>query len=81
MVTYGMLILCLPGKIQLSPTELLEKPSAGVDSYLRSSKFWLSGKKDIAERLLKNTTAKTDMKSFFGGLESKIRGPAARKNE
>ncbi|XP_058243706.1 uncharacterized protein KIAA0513 homolog isoform X3 [Hemibagrus wyckioides] len=69
------------GKIQLSPTELLEKPSAGFDSYLRSSKVWLSGKKDIAEKLLKNTTAKTDMKSFFGGLESKLRGPAARKNE
>ncbi|XP_027017349.2 uncharacterized protein KIAA0513 homolog isoform X1 [Tachysurus fulvidraco] len=69
------------GKTQLSPTELLEKPSAGFDSYLRNSKVWLSGKKDIAGKLLKNTTAKTDMKSFFGGLESKIRGPTARKNE
>lgn len=83
MHTYGhtWYILCLAGKMQLSPTELLEKPSAGFDSYLRSSKVWLSGKKDIAEKLLKNTTTKTDMKSFFGGLESKIRGPAARKNE
>lgn len=79
--TYGMLILRLAGKIQLSPTELLEKPSAGFDSYLRSSKVWLSGKKDIAEKMLKNTSAKTDVKSFFGGLESKLRGPVARKNE
>ncbi|XP_017546535.2 uncharacterized protein KIAA0513 homolog isoform X1 [Pygocentrus nattereri] len=69
------------GKLQLSPSELLEKPSAGIDSYLRSGKVWLSGKKDIAERMLKNTTAKTDMKSFFGGLESKLRGPSTRKNE
>uniref|UniRef100_A0AAR2KQ88 SBF1/SBF2 domain-containing protein n=1 Tax=Pygocentrus nattereri TaxID=42514 RepID=A0AAR2KQ88_PYGNA len=66
------------GKLQLSPSELLEKPSAGIDSYLRSGKVWLSGKKDIAERMLKNTTAKTDMKSFFGGLESKLRGPSTR---
>ncbi|KAM9480908.1 uncharacterized protein KIAA0513 homolog isoform 1-T1 [Clarias gariepinus] len=69
------------GKIQLSPTELLEKPSAGFDSYLHSSKVWLSGKKDIAEKMLKNTTAKPDMNSFFGGLESKLRGLSARKNE
>ncbi|XP_066540851.1 uncharacterized protein KIAA0513 homolog isoform X2 [Hoplias malabaricus] len=69
------------GKSHLSPTELLEKPGAGIDSYLRSGKVWLSGKKDIAERMLKNTTAKTDMKSFFGGLESKLRGPSFRKND
>uniref|UniRef100_A0A8B9KPN4 Zgc:91860 n=1 Tax=Astyanax mexicanus TaxID=7994 RepID=A0A8B9KPN4_ASTMX len=69
------------GKLHLSPTELLDRPSAGIDSYLRSGKVWLSGKKDIAEKLLKNTTAKTDMKSFFGGLESKLRGPSTRKNE
>ncbi|XP_072551666.1 uncharacterized protein KIAA0513 homolog isoform X1 [Salminus brasiliensis] len=69
------------GKLQLSPTELLDRPSAGIDSYLRSGKVWLSGKKDIAERMLKNTSAKTDMKSFFGGLESKLRGPSTRKNE
>lgn len=69
------------GKLQLSPTELLERPSGGIDSYLRSGKVWLSGKKDIAERLLKNTSAKTDVKGFFGGLESKLRGPLGRKNE
>ncbi|XP_042600111.1 uncharacterized protein KIAA0513 homolog isoform X2 [Cyprinus carpio] len=69
------------GKVQLSPTELLERPSGGIDSYLRSGKVWLSGKKDIAERLLKNTSTKTDVKGFFGGLESKLRGPLGRKNE
>uniref|UniRef100_A0A671RWF3 SBF1/SBF2 domain-containing protein n=1 Tax=Sinocyclocheilus anshuiensis TaxID=1608454 RepID=A0A671RWF3_9TELE len=69
------------GKSQLSPTELLERPSGGIDSYLRSGKVWLSGKKDIAERLLKNTSAKTEVKGFFGGLESKLRGPLGRKNE
>ncbi|KAG9352653.1 hypothetical protein JZ751_021067 [Albula glossodonta] len=67
------------GRSQLSPTELLERPTGGIDSYLRSANTWLSGKKDIAERLLKNTSAKTDVKGFFGGLESKLRGPAARK--
>ncbi|XP_067276510.1 uncharacterized protein KIAA0513 homolog isoform X2 [Pseudorasbora parva] len=69
------------GKSQLSPTELLERPSGGIDSYLRTGKVWLTGKKDIAERLLKNTSAKTDVKGFFGGLESKLRGPLGRKNE
>ncbi|XP_035272814.1 uncharacterized protein KIAA0513 homolog isoform X1 [Anguilla anguilla] len=67
------------GRCQLSPTELLERPASGIDSYLRSANSWLSGKKDIAERLLKNTSAKTDVKGFFGGLESKLRGPSARK--
>lgn len=67
------------GKSQLSPTELLDRPASGIDSYIRSANSWLSGKKDIAERLLKNTSAKTDVKGFFGGLESKLRGPAARK--
>ncbi|XP_062860791.1 uncharacterized protein KIAA0513 homolog isoform X2 [Trichomycterus rosablanca] len=69
------------GKTQLSPTELFEKPSAGLDLCLRNGKVWLSGKKDVAEKLLKNTSAKTDMKSFFSGLESKLRGPSAGKNE
>lgn len=73
--------VCVTGKSQLSPTELLERPSGGIDSYLRTGKVWLSGKKDIAERLLKNTSAKTDVKGFFGGLESKLRGPLGRKNE
>ncbi|XP_028813912.1 uncharacterized protein KIAA0513 homolog isoform X2 [Denticeps clupeoides] len=69
------------GKSLLSPTELLDRPSVGIDSYLRSANTWLSGKKDLAERLLKNTSAKTDVKGFFGGLESKLRGPSARRNE
>ncbi|KAL4657098.1 hypothetical protein GN956_G4753 [Arapaima gigas] len=69
------------GRSQLSPTELLERPASGIDSYLRSANSWLSGKRDIAERLLKNTSAKTDVKGFFGGLESKLRGPSANKNE
>ncbi|XP_006641345.1 uncharacterized protein KIAA0513 homolog isoform X2 [Lepisosteus oculatus] len=70
------------GKVQLSPTELLEKPAAGIDSYLKSANTWLAGKKDIAERLLKNTSAKTEnVKGFFGGLESKLRGPVLKKNE
>lgn len=71
------------GKSQLSPNELLERPSTGLDSYLRSANTWLSGKKDMAERLLKTTSAsaRPDVKGFFGGLESKLRGPSARKNE
>lgn len=75
---------CVPGKSQLSPTELLERggaPPAGVDSYLNKANSWLTGKKDAAERLLKTTSAKTDVKGFFGGLESKLRGPAMRRNE
>uniref|UniRef100_A0A8C9VBF6 KIAA0513 n=1 Tax=Scleropages formosus TaxID=113540 RepID=A0A8C9VBF6_SCLFO len=64
------------GRSQLSPTELLERPTSSIDSYLRSANSWLSGKKDMAERLLKNTSAKTDVKGFFGGLESKLRGPS-----
>ncbi|XP_066570062.1 uncharacterized protein KIAA0513 homolog isoform X2 [Amia ocellicauda] len=70
------------GKMQLSPTELLEKPMAGVNSYIQTANTWLAGKKDIAERLLKNTSAKTEnVKGFFGGLESKLRGPAPKKND
>uniref|UniRef100_A0A668AGF9 KIAA0513 n=1 Tax=Myripristis murdjan TaxID=586833 RepID=A0A668AGF9_9TELE len=67
------------GKSQPSPSELLDRggPPAGLDSYLNKANSWLSGKKDAAERLLK-TTSKTDVKGFFGGLESKLRGPMAR---
>ncbi|XP_076849737.1 uncharacterized protein KIAA0513 homolog isoform X2 [Brachyhypopomus gauderio] len=68
------------GKSQLSPTELLEKPSAGINSYLRSGKIWLSGTRDMAEKMLRSTTAKSDVKGFFGGLESKLRGPSAQKS-
>ncbi|CAB1313910.1 unnamed protein product [Coregonus sp. 'balchen'] len=69
------------GKSQLSPTELLQQPPLAMDSYLNKANSWLSGKKDAAERLLKNSSAaKTDVKGFFGGLESKLRA-SARKNE
>ncbi|XP_033491239.1 uncharacterized protein KIAA0513 homolog isoform X2 [Epinephelus lanceolatus] len=70
------------GKCQPSPSELLDRggPPAGLDSYLNKANFWLSGKKDAAERLLKNTS-KSDVKGFFGGLESKLRSSIAAKTE
>ncbi|XP_026221293.1 uncharacterized protein KIAA0513 homolog isoform X1 [Anabas testudineus] len=70
------------GKFQPSPSELLDRggPPAGLDSYLNKANSWLSGKKDAAERLLKNTS-KTDVKGFFGGLESKLRSSMAAKTE
>ncbi|XP_040894914.1 uncharacterized protein KIAA0513 homolog [Toxotes jaculatrix] len=70
------------GKSQPSPSELLDRggPPAGLDSYLNKANSWLSGKKDAAERLLKNTS-KTDVKGFFGGLESKLRSSMAPKTE
>ncbi|XP_072242841.1 uncharacterized protein KIAA0513 homolog isoform X1 [Leuresthes tenuis] len=70
------------GKSQPSPSELLDRggPPAGLDSYLNKANFWLSGKKDAAERLLK-TTSKTDVKGFFGGLESKLRGSVSPKSD
>ncbi|PKU35153.1 hypothetical protein llap_14544 [Limosa lapponica baueri] len=43
---------------------------------------WLAEKKDIAERLLKNTSAKTEnVKGFFGGLETKLKGPTSKKSD
>lgn len=68
------------GKSQPSPSELLGGPLGGRDSYLNKANVWLSGKKDAAERLLKNTP-KTDVKGFFGGLESKLRSSMAPKSE
>uniref|UniRef100_A0A1A8BFR9 KIAA0513 n=1 Tax=Nothobranchius kadleci TaxID=1051664 RepID=A0A1A8BFR9_NOTKA len=70
------------GKSQPSPSELLDRggPPAGLDSYLNKANSWLSGKKDAAERLLKNTS-KTDVKGFFGGLESKLRSSMAPKTD
>ncbi|XP_061577117.1 uncharacterized protein KIAA0513 homolog isoform X2 [Cololabis saira] len=70
------------GKCQPSPSELLDRggPPAGVDSYLNKANFWLTGKKDAAERLLKNTS-KTDVKGFFGGLESKLRSSVVLKTD
>ncbi|KAM4553210.1 uncharacterized protein KIAA0513 homolog isoform 2-T2 [Fundulus diaphanus] len=66
------------GKSPPSPSDLLDRgvPPAGLDSYLNKANSWLSGKKDAAERLLKNTS-KTDVKGFFGGLESKLRSSMA----
>lgn len=66
------------GKPHLPPTEPREKPAGSIDSYLKSANSWLAEKKDIAERLLKNTE---NMKGFFGGLETKLKGPLVRKNE
>lgn len=64
------------------PLEAKEKPTGSIDSYLRSANSWLAEKKDIAERLLKNTSARTEnVKGFFGGLETKLKGPAARKSQ
>ncbi|XP_029992280.1 uncharacterized protein KIAA0513 homolog isoform X2 [Sphaeramia orbicularis] len=73
------------GKSQPSPSELLDRggPPVGLDSYLNKANSWLTGKKDAAERLLKNTS-KSDVKGFFGGLESKLRssmGPKAEDGE
>ncbi|XP_056272618.1 uncharacterized protein KIAA0513 homolog isoform X2 [Pseudoliparis swirei] len=66
------------GRSQPSPSELLDRggPPAGLDSYINKANSWLSVRKDAAERLLK-TTSKTDVKGFFGGLESKLRGSVA----
>ncbi|XP_035981946.1 uncharacterized protein KIAA0513 homolog isoform X2 [Fundulus heteroclitus] len=70
------------GKSPPSPSDLLERgvPPAGLDSYLNKANSWLSGKKDAAERLLKNTS-KTDVKGFFGGLESKLRSSMAPRSD
>ncbi|XP_074057987.1 uncharacterized protein KIAA0513 homolog [Macrotis lagotis] len=70
------------GKPHMLPLESKEKPAGSIDSYLKSANSWLAEKKDIAERLLKNTSAKTEnMKGFFGGLETKLKGPLTKKNE
>ncbi|XP_029463904.1 uncharacterized protein KIAA0513 homolog isoform X2 [Rhinatrema bivittatum] len=72
------------GKTQTPPAD--SKPrlvgAGSIDAYLKSANSWLAEKKDIAERLLKNTSTKTEnMKGFFGGLETKLKGPLARKSE
>ncbi|XP_032649657.1 uncharacterized protein KIAA0513 homolog isoform X2 [Chelonoidis abingdonii] len=70
------------GKAQALPSEAKEKPMGSIDSYLKSANSWLAEKKDIAERLLKNTSAKTEnVKGFFGGLETKLKGPTSKKSE
>ncbi|XP_040109903.1 uncharacterized protein KIAA0513 homolog isoform X1 [Oryx dammah] len=69
------------GKPHLLPTESKEKPTGSIDSYLKSANSWLAEKKDIAERLLKNTSAKTENVKGFFGLETKPKGPPVRRNE
>ncbi|CAI5782395.1 Uncharacterized protein PODLI_1B040571 [Podarcis lilfordi] len=70
------------GKPQALPIESKEKPTGSIDSYLKSANSWLAEKKDIAERLLKNTSAKTEnVKGFFGSFESKLKGPGPKKAE
>ncbi|XP_053127073.1 uncharacterized protein KIAA0513 homolog isoform X2 [Hemicordylus capensis] len=70
------------GKPQALPLDPKEKPAGSIDSYLKSANSWLAEKKDVAERLLKNTSAKTEnMKGFFGSFETKLKGPTARRNE
>lgn len=70
------------GKTHALPLEAKEKPMGSIDSYLKSANSWLAEKKDIAERLLKNTSAKTEnVKGFFGGLETKLKGPTTKKSE
>ncbi|XP_010716512.1 uncharacterized protein KIAA0513 homolog isoform X2 [Meleagris gallopavo] len=70
------------GKTHALPLEAKEKPTGSIDSYLKSANSWLAEKKDIAERLLKNTSAKTEnVKGFFGGLETKLKGPVAKKSD
>ncbi|XP_061863361.1 uncharacterized protein KIAA0513 homolog isoform X2 [Colius striatus] len=70
------------GKPHALPLEAKEKPMGSIDSYLRSANSWLAEKKDIAERLLKTTSAKTEnVKGFFGGLETKLKGPITKKSD
>lgn len=53
-----------------------------IDAYLKSANSWLAEKRDIAARLLKDTPASTEnAKGFFGGLETKLRGPLIKRNE
>nr|XP_009942146.1 PREDICTED: uncharacterized protein KIAA0513 homolog [Opisthocomus hoazin] len=70
------------GKTHALPLEAKEKPMGSIDSYLKSANSWLAEKKDIAERLLKNTSAKTEnVKGFFGGLETKLKGPTTKRSD
>nr|XP_033796599.1 uncharacterized protein KIAA0513 homolog [Geotrypetes seraphini] len=72
------------GKTHPPPAESKPKlvGTGSIDAYLKSANSWLAEKKDIAERLLKNTSTKTEnMKGFFGGLETKLKGPLAKKSE
>ncbi|XP_071973177.1 uncharacterized protein KIAA0513 homolog isoform X2 [Engystomops pustulosus] len=72
------------GKPHVSPTDSREKPvsTGSIDGYLKSANSWLAEKKDNVERLLRTTSVTTEnMKEFFGGLESKLKGPLSKKSE
>ncbi|MEE6500421.1 hypothetical protein FKM82_003774 [Ascaphus truei] len=72
------------GKPLVSPTDAKEKPvsTGSIDGYLKSANSWLAEKKDNVERLLRTTSTTTEnVKGFFGGLESKFKGPLTKKNE
>lgn len=72
------------GKPHVSRTDSREKPvsTGSIDAYLKSANSWLAEKKDNVERLLRTTSVTTEnMKGFFGGLESKLKGPLTKKNE
>lgn len=72
------------GKPHVSRTDSREKPvsTGSIDGYLKSANSWLAEKKDNVERLLRTTSVTTEnVKGFFGGLESKLKGPLAKKNE
>ncbi|KAG8562507.1 hypothetical protein GDO81_015705 [Engystomops pustulosus] len=72
------------GKPHVSPTDSREKPvsTGSIDGYLKSANSWLAEKKDNVERLLRTTSVTTEnMKEFFGGLESKLKGPLSKKSD
>ncbi|CAN2389237.1 protein KIAA0513 homolog [Pristimantis euphronides] len=72
------------GKPHVSPTDSREKPvsTGSIDGYLKSANSWLAEKKDNVERLLRTTSVTTEnMKGFFGGLESKLKGPLSKKEQ
>lgn len=74
----SLTLTLLSGKPNPLPMEPREKAVGSIDSYLKSANSWLAEKKDIAERLLKNTE---NVKGFFGGLETKLKGPLVRRDE
>ncbi|XP_006152622.1 uncharacterized protein KIAA0513 homolog [Tupaia chinensis] len=70
------------GKPHPLPSEAKEKPAGSIDAYLKSANSWLAEKKDMAERLLKTTSARSEnVKGFLGGLETKLKGPLVRRSE
>eukprot|EP00062_Callorhinchus_milii_P021751 gi/632978794/ref/XP_007906114.1/ PREDICTED: uncharacterized protein KIAA0513 homolog [Callorhinchus milii] len=58
----------------VSVTDLREKPAAPIDSYLRTANSWLAGKRDLADKLLRN---KENVKAIFGGRETRLKQPQA----